>query len=291
MLGFGVNLKVWILACVLMCAVLYGDNALSCLTSRSEVSKGCEFYTNNKSIFQKQIKKSDSNLQYCNSSNLMLCDLDSSLRASHFAENDESNADYFDSQDSLETTPESAQDLRESHKDSQDSHESTQDSRSIFAPAVISSDTYGAFAVGYQMLSKRNSLHARNRRHGAFFALDRGWSFVDNALLFGLALDGSAGEFYTINLGAKLGYRALSGRIIPSVAFSYGLINHKTGDSQHNFHGATATLSLFTDIASGLGLEVAYRVGLHPFPTLKKTNEKARIHSFMVNLRFVDFGI
>lgn len=167
----------------------------------------------------------------------------------------------------------------------------SQDSHSIFSPAPINGDSFGSFAVGYQMLSKRHSLSATNLNHSAFFALDRGWIFVDNALLFALSLDGSAGEFYSINIGAKLGYRALSGRIIPNVAVAYGLINHKINDAQHNFHGATATLSLFVDIAQGFGLEVAYRVGLHPFPTLKKTSEKANVHSFMVNLRFMDFGI
>ena len=166
-----------------------------------------------------------------------------------------------------------------------------QDSPSIFSTAPILGDSFGSFAVGYQMLSKRHSLSATNLSHSAFFALDRGWIFVDNALLFALSLDGSAGEFYSINIGAKLGYRALSGRIIPNIAISYGLINHKINDAQHNFHGATATLSLFVDIAQGFGLEVAYRVGLHPFPTLKKTSETANIHSFMVNLRFMDFGI
>lgn len=167
----------------------------------------------------------------------------------------------------------------------------SQDSRSIFSPAPINGDTFGSFAVGYQMLSKRHSLSATNLNHSAFFALDRGWIFVDNALLFALSLDGSAGEFYSINIGAKLGYRALSGRIIPNIAVAYGLINHKINDAQHNFHGATATFSLFVDIAQGFGLEVAYRVGLHPFPTLKKTSERANVHSFMVNLRFMDFGI
>lgn len=184
-------------------------------------------------------------------------------------------------------------------QDSQDSSESTtnltkdskQDSRSIFAPAPILCDTFGAFAVGYQILSKRHSLSAKYLNHGAFFALDRGWSFVDNTLLFGLALDGSAGEFYSINIGVKLGYRALSGRIISSVAVSYGLLNHKDGDSQHNFHGANATLSLFTDIAQGWGLEVAYRVGLHTFHTIKKSDFRANLHSFMINFRFMDFGI
>ena len=175
--------------------------------------------------------------------------------------------------------------------ESRNDESNSQDSHSIFSTAPINGDTFGAFAVGYQMLSKRHSLSAKNLNHSAFFALDRGWIFVDNALLFALSLDGSAGEFYSINIGAKLGYRALSGRIIPNIAVSYGLINHKINDAQHNFHGATATLSLFVDIVQGFGVEVAYRAGLHPFPTLKKTSEKANIHSFMVNLRFMDFGI
>ena len=195
------------------------------------------------------------------------------------------------SQDSPESTTNLPQYSQNSEDSQQDLSESTQDSRSIFAPAPILGDYYGSFAVGYQMLSKRHSLNAKYLNHGAFFALDRGWSFVDNALLFALSLDGSAGEFYTLNFGAKLGYRALSGRIIPSVAISYGLLNHKVGDSQHNFHGATATISLFTDIASGFGLEVAYRVGLHTFRTIKKSDFRANLHSFMINFRFMDFGI
>ena len=202
------------------------------------------------------------------------------------------------SQDLPKTTPKSPKDSQISPEsatniaqDSHDSGESTQDSRSIFAPASILGDSYGSFAVGYQMLSKRHSLSAKYLNHGAFFALDRGWIFVDNALLFALSLDGSAGEFYALNFGAKLGYRALSGRIIPSVAISYGLLNHKVGDLQHNFHGANATISLFADIASGFGLEVAYRVGLHTFHTIKKSDFRANLHSFMINFRFMDFGI
>ncbi len=204
--------------------------------------------------------------------------------------------DCHDSTQSVESrNDESINSINDSSTNPRDSNanqsQDSQDSHSIFSPAPINGDTFGSFAVGYQMLSKRHSLSATNLNHSAFFALDRGWIFVDNALLFALSLDGSAGEFYSINIGAKLGYRALSGRIIPNIAVSYGLINHKINDAQHNFHGATATLSLFVDIAQGFGLEVAYRVGLHPFPTLKKTSQKANIHSFMVNLRFMDFGI
>lgn len=203
--------------------------------------------------------------------------------------NIESSKNYTESSD-LNTNQ--LQDSQDSSANPSNSNANLpQDSHSIFSPAAIYGNSFGAFAVGYQMLSKHHSLIATNLSHSAFFALDRGWIFVDNALLFALSLDGSAGEFYSINIGAKLGYRALSGRIIPNIAISYGLINHKINDAQHNFHGATAMLSLFVDIAQGFGLEVAYRVGLHPFHTLKKTNKKANIHSFMVNLRLMDFGI
>ena len=238
--------RMWILACALVCGVLYVDN----LNANESVP-------------------------------------DSSLRG-------EAESIYKTmqvSQDSPESTANLTQDSQVSSDSRHDSSESAQDSRSIFAPAPILGDSYGSFAVGYQMLSKRHSLSAKYLNHGAFFALDRGWIFVDNALLFALSLDGSAGEFYTLNFGAKLGYRALSGRIIPSVAISYGLLNHKVGDLQHNFHGATATISLFTDIASGFGLEVAYRVGLHTFHTIKKSDFRANLHSFMINFRFMDFGI
>lgn len=206
--------------------------------------------------------------------------------------NIDSNINYAESSDLNANQPQDSQDSITNPSDlNTNQSQDSQDSHSIFSPAPINGDTFGSFAVGYQMLSKRHSLSTTNLNHSAFFALDRGWIFVDNALLFALSLDGSAGEFYSINIGAKLGYRALTGRIIPNIAVAYGLINHKINDAQHNFHGATATLSLFVDIAQGFGLEVAYRVGLHPFPTLKKTSEKANVHSFMVNLRFMDFGI
>lgn len=205
---------------------------------------------------------------------------------------DDSSANLMqDSQDMntnlSELTNDSIHDLHETKVASKVS----QDSQSFFSTAPILGDTFGSFAVGYQMLSKQHSLSVDNLSHGAFFALDRGWSFIDNTLLFALSLDGSAGEFYSINIGVKLGYRALLGRLIPNLAISYGLINHKINGTQHNLHGATAMLSLFVDIAQGFGLEVAYRVGLHSFPTLKNTGERANIHSFMVNIRFMDFGI
>ena len=285
--------RMWILACALMCGLLYADSiAPFCHTERSEVSKPCESNKIAESMTDKRINELDSVLRHYDLHNLDLRVLDSLLRAMRFAQNDESSADY--SQDSPKSSQDS-QDLPEFTanlaQDSQDSGESTQDSRSIFTPAPILGDSYGSFAVGYQMLSKRHSLSAKCLNHGAFFALDRGWVVADNALLVALSLDGSAGEFYTLNFGVKLGYRALSGRIIPSVAISYGLLNHKVGDLQHNFHGANATISLFTDIASGFGLEVAYRVGLHTFRTIKKSDFRANLHSFMINFRFMDFGI
>ncbi len=280
------NLNAWILALVLLCGTANATN----LAESTQDSSGK--FVESKGDLQA------SNVNPSNSTSTP------SLRGSVSNE-----AIHLDSCVDCHNSTQSAESLNDkndkSMKSAQDSNIDSQDStanpsnlntnsntqRDFFATAPINGDTFGSFAVGYQMLSKRHSLSAKNLNHSAFFALDRGWSFVDNALLVALSLDGSAGEFYSINIGAKLGYRALSGRIIPNIAISYGLVNHKINDAQHNFHGATATVSLFVDIAQGFGLEVAYRVGLHPFPTLKKTSERANIHSFMANLKFMDFGI
>ncbi len=163
---------------------------------------------------------------------------------------------------------------------------------SIFDTAPVIGDSYASFVVGYQMIFKKSN-NVNEHKEGVFFALDRGWSFIDNILLFGFSLDGTAGNFYSVNINAKLGGRLIDGRLIPSISFGYGLLNHSVGDSQYNLHGASSTLSLFVDIISGLGIEVSYRVALHPFNATKK-NANIRvnnINAFMVNFKFVDFSL
>ncbi len=289
------NLKAWIVALVLLCGIANATNLAESAQDSSAnfgESNG-DFATSVPSLqgdststpslrgeAEASVRSTDPHLQI---------QLDSCVDCHDSTQSVESRNDKND--ESIKSTKDSSADSQDSSTNPSDSNATSQDSHSIFSTAPINGDTFGSFAVGYQMLSKRHSLSAKNLNHSAFFALDRGWIFMDNALLVALSLDGSAGEFYSINIGAKLGYRALQGRIIPNIALSYGLINHKINDAQHNFHGATAMLSLFVDIAQGFGLEVAYRVGLHPFPTLKKTSERANIHSFMVNLKFMDFGI
>ncbi|RDU62094.1 hypothetical protein [Helicobacter sp. MIT 14-3879] len=157
----------------------------------------------------------------------------------------------------------------------------------FFTPAPIVDDTFASFVVGYQLLLKNNE----KVKHGIFFAIDRGWSFIDNMLLLALSLDGSAGGFYAINLNLKLGGRFLDGRIIPNISFGYGLLNHFENGVQQNLHGANATISLFIDIIKGIGIEIGYRVGLHPFHTIKKTNITKNIQSVMLNLKFMDFDL
>ena len=64
-------------------------------TERSEVSKPRESNKNNESMTEKRIDESDSPLQNCDSYKIDSCDLDSSLRATHFAQNDRFSVDCF----------------------------------------------------------------------------------------------------------------------------------------------------------------------------------------------------
>lgn len=161
----------------------------------------------------------------------------------------------------------------------------------FFHTAKISTNTYGAFMVGYEMLHKSYN-DTRDTKQGIYFELDRGFLFIDNIILFGFSLDGSAGGFYSININTKIGARIFDGRIIPSISMGYGLLNHQVGNKQYNLHGASTTISMFLDITSGFGLEVAYRVGLYPFKTTQRSNIKvSNIGAFMVNFKFIDFSI
>ena len=173
----------------------------------------------------------------------------------------------------------------------QNSEESTKNIASYFSTAKVTDTTYGAFMVGYEMLYKSHN-NKKDSKQSMYFELDRGFLFVDNIILFGFSLDGSAGGFYSININTKLGARIFDGRIIPSISMGYGLLNHQIDDKQYNLHGGIATISLFVDITSGFGLEAGYRVGLHPFKTTRKTNIKVNnINAFMVNFKFIDFSI
>ncbi len=271
------NLKAWIVALVLLCGIANATN-LAESAQDSNIDSNINSAESSDSAPTPSLRGEAEAIQ-----------LDSCIDCHDSTQSAESRNDKND--ESIKSTKDSNADSQDSTANPSNLNADSNTPRDFFSTAPINGDTFGSFAIGYQMLSKRHSLSAKNLNHSAFFALDRGWIFVDNALLVALSLDGSAGEFYSINIGAKLGYRALQGRIIPNIALNYELINHKINDAQHNFHGATTMLSLFVDIAQGFGLEVAYRVGLHPFPTLKKTSEKANIHSFMVNLKFMDFGI
>ena len=161
----------------------------------------------------------------------------------------------------------------------------------FFNTAKVSTDTYGAFMVGYEILHKSYN-NARDMKQVIYFELDRGFLFVDDIILFGFSLDGTAGGFYSININTKLGARIFDGRMIPSVGIGYGLLNHQIGDKQYNLHGASATISIFVDVTSGFGLEAGYRVGLYPFKTTQRSNIKvSNIGAFMVNFKFIDFSI
>lgn len=159
----------------------------------------------------------------------------------------------------------------------------------FFAPSKVSDDTFGSFVVGYQMFFKHGD--ELEKYHGIFFSLDRGWEVWKQTAYVGLSLDGSAGNFYSLNLNVKSSFRTLDGRLVPSVSLGYGLINHKQNSIQHNLHGASASVGLFVDIFRGIGLEASYRVGLHKFPALKDRNIKRGVQSFMINLKFIDFSI
>lgn len=160
----------------------------------------------------------------------------------------------------------------------------------LFRTASVLKESYASFVIGYEMLLKESS--QKERKEGIYFALDRGWNFADNIILFGFSLDGSAGSFYALNLNTKLSARIFDGRIIPSISFGYGLLNHFVDDTQYNLHGANTTIALFVDIARGFGLEFAYRAGLYPFSTTKKSDslKVKNIHAFMVNFKFIDFS-
>lgn len=174
---------------------------------------------------------------------------------------------------------------QESTKDSDKN--STESAESIFSPAIVGKGTFGAFEVGYQLIAKSSE----RIKHGAFFAIERGWNFIDDILLVSLSLDGTIGEFYSLNLNANLGTRLLSGRLIPNLELGYGLLNHKISGIQHNLHGANATIALFIDIAKGFGCEVAYRTSLYPFSTIKRTGTKTSLQSFLLNFKYIDFRI
>lgn len=192
---------------------------------------------------------------------------------------------------SLKDSNDFAKDSKHLTQDSSDSNniiESTTTQTSFsFSPAIVDGNTYGAFAIGYQLLSKSNE----KLKHGVFFSLERGWSFINHILLFSFALDGSIGGFYSLNLNARLGVRALDGRLIPNISLGYGLFNHKISGTQHNLHGTNVLTAIFVDIASGFGIEVAYRASLYPFRTIKATSTKTNIHSFLLNFKYIDFRI
>lgn len=163
----------------------------------------------------------------------------------------------------------------------------------LLSPAKVTKNTYGSFMIGYEMLYKNSPDLKKEQKEGMYFALDKGWNFVDNVLLFGFSLDGTAGSFYALNLNAKLGARIFDGRLIPSISVGYGLLNHTIGDIQYNLHGTIATIAIFVDIAKGFGLEAGYRIGLHPFYATKKNSsiKVNNISAFMINFKFVDFSI
>lgn len=162
----------------------------------------------------------------------------------------------------------------------------------FLAPAQIVKDTYASFVIGYEMLFKKFNNTIENKE-GIFFAFDRGWNFIDNILLFGFSIDGSAGAFYSLNINTKIGARVFDGRVIPSLSVGYGILNHLNGNVQDNLYGANATASLFIDIAKGFGIEASYRIGLHPFRLVKRnTNFKLdKMSAFMVSFKFMDFTI
>ena len=73
-------------------------------TERSEVSKTRESNKNNESMIEKRINESNSPLQHCDSGNLDSRDLDSSLRTSCFAQNDEFGNDESSANSHKSTT-------------------------------------------------------------------------------------------------------------------------------------------------------------------------------------------
>ena len=197
---------------------------------------------------------------------------------------------YADNENQLSKIEPNANEKLES-KNTQKSDTNKKDISSFFNTAKISTDTYAAFMVGYEMLHKSYD-NLREYKQGIYFELDRGFLFVDNIILFGFSLDGSAGGFYSINVNTKLGARIFDGRVIPSISIGYGLLNHQVGAKQYNLHGASTTIAMFVDITSGFGLEAIYRVGLYPFKTTQRSNIKvSNIGAFMINFKFIDFSI
>ena len=194
--------------------------------------------------------------------------------------------------ESIDQTP-----LENSIPSEEDTQKNIQDQNKIakinnfFNTAEVSNNSYSAFMVGYEMLNKSMN-GKKSRMQGMYFELDRGFLLANDVLLLGASLDGTAGGFYSINLNAKFGVRIFNGRIIPSISFGYGLLNHSINDKQYNLHGAISTASLFIDIGSGFGLEAGYRAGLHTFKTTQKTDIKVKnIGAFMLNFKFIDFSI
>lgn len=178
----------------------------------------------------------------------------------------------------------------------QNTNDGIQDETSLgdlFSPAKVIKNSYGSFMVGYELLYKNSPNMPKTKNEGIYFALDRGWNFIDDILLFGFSLDGTAGSFYAININAKLGTRIFDGRIIPSISLGYGLLNHSINNVQYNLHGASGTIAFFVDIIRGFGLEVGYRMGLHPFYATKKdsTLKVNNINAFIVSFKFMDFNI
>lgn len=157
----------------------------------------------------------------------------------------------------------------------------------MFSPAKIERNSFDSMIIGYQGLYKEYNGH-KEWQYGIFFSLETGWSYLQNILLFGISIDGTAGGFYSLNGNLKLGARVFDGRLIPSIGLGYGLVNHIVDNVQYNAHGSIASFALFIDIGHGVGLEFSYR--LAPYPFMGSKNIKiSRIESFMVNIKFIHF--
>lgn len=196
---------------------------------------------------------------------------------------------YGESTDSMESleSADSTNPTESTHLDSVNSTHA-EFSPSFLTPSALSGNLYASFAIGYETLF-RGTNQARNS--GAFFALDIGWNLANDTLLAGFALDGTAGNLYALNLNIKLAAKVFDGRLISGVSLGYGLLHHYVGETQYNLHGANATAGVFVDIARGFGLEIAYRVGLHPYRATKRSANVrvGKIQAVMVNFRFMDF--
>lgn len=161
----------------------------------------------------------------------------------------------------------------------------------IMNPARAISSSFVAFSVGYHFL--HNAYYkTRENKNGIFFSIEKGWALIDNILLLSIIIDGSAGDFYSINGGSRIGARILDGRIIPSFGLEFGVINRDIDNKQYNAIGNTGSFSIFVDIASGFGIELEYKLALHPFIIIDnnlKNNKIDNIHNFIFNLRFMYF--